>query len=130
MTPIQRRQIAIAMTTHASQWRMRPGIAVIMAVALSSIVTPGFAMAWFAIYGLLQGLELRLLALAANVMDHQVTEYRDAGLDSFVAKPIEVRGLLEAIGRAVASSTRGPQTSSAATPGSPTPAPCGVASTA
>jgi CheY-like chemotaxis protein len=36
------------------------------------------------------------VALTANAMAHQVEEYRAAGMDAFVAKPIDVAELLAA----------------------------------
>jgi CheY-like chemotaxis protein len=36
-----------------------------------------------------------ILALSANVMPHQVAEYLAAGMDGLIAKPIEVRAMLE-----------------------------------
>jgi PAS domain S-box-containing protein len=42
-----------------------------------------------------------IVALTANAMDHQVAEYRAAGMDDFVAKPIEAGRLYEAISAAV-----------------------------
>jgi signal transduction histidine kinase/ActR/RegA family two-component response regulator len=38
-----------------------------------------------------------ILALSANAMSHQVAEYRAAGMDGHIAKPIEVRALLAAL---------------------------------
>jgi PAS domain S-box-containing protein len=38
-----------------------------------------------------------IVALTANAMDHQVAEYRAAGMDDFVAKPIEASRLYEAV---------------------------------
>jgi PAS domain S-box-containing protein len=38
-----------------------------------------------------------IVALTANAMDHQVAEYRAAGMDDFVAKPIEAGRLYEAL---------------------------------
>jgi PAS domain S-box-containing protein len=38
-----------------------------------------------------------IVALTANAMAHQVQEYRAAGMDDFVAKPIEARRLFEAV---------------------------------
>jgi CheY-like chemotaxis protein len=38
-----------------------------------------------------------IIALTANAMDHQVVEYRQAGMDGFVAKPIEAGRLYEAL---------------------------------
>ncbi|MFC3070369.1 ATP-binding protein [Phenylobacterium soli] len=38
-----------------------------------------------------------IVALTANAMDHQVSEYRAAGMDDFVAKPIEAGRLFEAV---------------------------------
>jgi CheY-like chemotaxis protein len=45
-----------------------------------------------------------IIALTANAMAHQVAEYAEAGMDGFVAKPIEAARLFEAI--AVALETR------------------------
>jgi PAS domain S-box-containing protein len=45
-----------------------------------------------------------IVALTANAMDHQVAEYRGAGMDDFVAKPIEASRLYEAIQAAVEAS--------------------------
>ncbi|WP_304164881.1 PAS domain-containing hybrid sensor histidine kinase/response regulator [Phenylobacterium aquaticum] len=42
-----------------------------------------------------------IIALTANAMTHQVDSYRTAGMDGFVAKPIEVRDLMEAISSAL-----------------------------
>ncbi|WP_293381430.1 ATP-binding protein [Phenylobacterium sp.] len=41
-----------------------------------------------------------IVALTANAMSHQVSEYLAAGMDDFVAKPIEAARLFEAISRA------------------------------
>lgn len=41
-----------------------------------------------------------ILALNANAMDHQVVEYRHAGMDGVIAKPIEVAKLFSAISEA------------------------------
>jgi PAS domain S-box-containing protein len=38
-----------------------------------------------------------IVALTANAMEHQVAEYRAAGMDDFVAKPIEAGRLYEAV---------------------------------
>ena len=38
-----------------------------------------------------------IIALTANAMAHQVAEYTDAGMDGFVAKPIEVGRLFAAL---------------------------------
>ena len=38
-----------------------------------------------------------IIALTANAMTHQVSEYLAAGMDGFVAKPIEVSRLFEAL---------------------------------
>jgi PAS domain S-box-containing protein len=42
-----------------------------------------------------------IVALTANAMAHQVEEYRAAGMDAFVAKPIDVAELLAALQAAV-----------------------------
>ncbi len=46
-----------------------------------------------------------IIALTANAMTHQVDSYLAAGMDGFVAKPIEVRDLVEAINQAMAGRT-------------------------
>lgn len=38
-----------------------------------------------------------IMALSANVMTHQVSEYRDAGMDGCIAKPIEVEKLYDGL---------------------------------
>ena len=38
-----------------------------------------------------------IIALTANAMAHQVTEYRAAGMDAHVSKPIEAKALFEAL---------------------------------
>jgi CheY-like chemotaxis protein len=38
-----------------------------------------------------------VIALTANAMAHQVAEYRAAGMDAIVAKPIDVEQLLSAM---------------------------------
>jgi PAS domain S-box-containing protein len=43
-----------------------------------------------------------IIALTANAMTHQVNEYRASGMDGFVAKPIEVGRLIEALHEALA----------------------------
>jgi signal transduction histidine kinase/CheY-like chemotaxis protein len=43
-----------------------------------------------------------ILALSANVMRHQIEEYLAAGMNGFVAKPIEMAALIAAIEQAVA----------------------------
>jgi signal transduction histidine kinase/ActR/RegA family two-component response regulator len=49
-----------------------------------------------------------IIALTANVMSHQVTSYIDAGMDAFVAKPIEARQLFEAMEAALDGETEHP----------------------
>jgi signal transduction histidine kinase/AmiR/NasT family two-component response regulator len=44
-----------------------------------------------------------IVALTANAMDHHMREYREAGMDGFVAKPIEAVRLFAAIQDAVAT---------------------------
>jgi CheY-like chemotaxis protein len=43
-----------------------------------------------------------IIALTANAMSHQIDEYRAAGMDGFVAKPIEIARLYEAINQVMA----------------------------
>ncbi len=48
-----------------------------------------------------------ILALSANVMPHQVEDYMAAGMDGYVAKPIDAGALIEALaGSAVAEEVR------------------------
>jgi CheY-like chemotaxis protein len=42
-----------------------------------------------------------ILALSANVMNHQILEYERAGMDGVVAKPIDASKLIEAIALAI-----------------------------
>lgn len=44
-----------------------------------------------------------ILALTANAMDHQLLEYRQAGMDGLIAKPIEIDKLFAAISQAIAA---------------------------
>ncbi len=54
-----------------------------------------------------------IIALTANVMRHQIEQYRAVGMDGYVAKPIE----LSALARAMDAALAGPQTpSDTATP--------------
>jgi len=48
------------------------------------------------------GARTPILALSANVMRHQIDEYLAAGMDGFVAKPIEMAALVAAIEGALA----------------------------
>jgi CheY-like chemotaxis protein len=43
-----------------------------------------------------------ILAVIANVMSHQVAEYKAAGMDNVTAKPIEALALVAAIERVLA----------------------------
>ncbi|MFC3080620.1 ATP-binding protein [Phenylobacterium terrae] len=43
-----------------------------------------------------------LVAITANAMSHQIAEYRAVGMDGFVAKPIEVATLFDALERVLA----------------------------
>lgn len=47
-----------------------------------------------------------ILALTANAMTHQIDEYRAAGMDGVVAKPIEVASLFEAMDTALTEAGR------------------------
>jgi CheY-like chemotaxis protein len=42
-----------------------------------------------------------IIALTANVMDHQIEAYARAGMDGYVSKPIETKALLTAIDAAL-----------------------------
>lgn len=48
-----------------------------------------------------------ILALTANAMDHQLMEYRHAGMDGLVAKPIEIGKLFSAIADAMEQARSG-----------------------
>lgn len=43
-----------------------------------------------------------IIGVTANVMTHQIEEYRSAGMDDVVAKPLDLRRLLEAMNAALA----------------------------
>ena len=45
-----------------------------------------------------------IVALTANAMSHQVEQYRAAGMDDHVAKPIAAADLFDALSRAVDTS--------------------------
>jgi len=47
-----------------------------------------------------------IIALTANAMSHQVAEYQAAGMDGFVAKPIEIAQLFGAIEAALEGGER------------------------
>ena len=47
-----------------------------------------------------------IIALTANAMAHQVAEYRAAGMDGHISKPIVVEELVEALGRLGATEAR------------------------
>jgi CheY-like chemotaxis protein len=49
-----------------------------------------------------------IIALTANVMQHQLAEYAEAGMDGHVAKPIEAPKLFEAIAAAAAAAPETP----------------------
>jgi signal transduction histidine kinase/FixJ family two-component response regulator len=50
-----------------------------------------------------------IIALTANAMTHQLTAYREAGMDAVVAKPINVAELVAAIDTALAGATSDPE---------------------
>jgi CheY-like chemotaxis protein len=47
-----------------------------------------------------------IIALTANVMRHQIEQYRAAGMDGHVAKPIELAALVDAIDGVLSSPTQ------------------------
>src|SRR5580693_8223670 len=55
-----------------------------------------------------------IVALTANAMTHQVNEYLAAGMDGFVAKPIEVDRLFAALEMALAMPTEADERAGAA----------------
>jgi CheY-like chemotaxis protein len=48
-----------------------------------------------------------IIALTANAMAHQVADYKAAGMDDHVAKPIDARLLYEALSRALDGGAEG-----------------------
>ena len=48
-----------------------------------------------------------IIALTANAMAHQIAEYRAAGMDGFVSKPIDIEKLFAAIEQALEQSDAG-----------------------
>ncbi len=55
-----------------------------------------------------------ILALSANAMRHQVEEYLAAGMNGFVAKPIDMATLINAIETALSAEAPGPSSASGA----------------
>ena len=55
-----------------------------------------------------------IIALTANAMAHQVAEYRAAGMDGFVPKPIEIGVLFAAMNDVLAAAQTDPEASAAA----------------
>jgi signal transduction histidine kinase/CheY-like chemotaxis protein len=47
-----------------------------------------------------------IIALSANVMNHQIREYLAAGMDGYVAKPIDATALIDAIQQALEPSSK------------------------
>ena len=43
------------------------------------------------------GAQLKVIALTASVMRHEVASFKDVGFDSFHAKPVDIEGLLREI---------------------------------
>jgi CheY-like chemotaxis protein len=56
-----------------------------------------------------------IIALTANAMSHHIAEYRAAGMDEFVSKPIDISNLIEAITAALSdpSDVEGPAATAA-----------------
>jgi signal transduction histidine kinase/ActR/RegA family two-component response regulator len=48
-----------------------------------------------------------IVALTANAMSHHLADYRAAGIDAFVSKPIDIGKLIEAIGLALSGASDG-----------------------
>jgi CheY-like chemotaxis protein len=47
-----------------------------------------------------------IIALTADAMTHRVAQYLEAGMDEHLAKPIEIKRLVETISRVAAGSQR------------------------
>ena len=60
MTLEEARNVAQAMVSRAGQWRTRVGIGAVIAVVFFPVTGVGFAATWFAVYGLMQVVEMRL----------------------------------------------------------------------
>jgi CheY-like chemotaxis protein len=59
-----------------------------------------------------------IIALSANVMSHQISEYRESGMDGHIGKPIDIRTLYSVIERFAAAEEKSDPLPKRAKPGS------------
>lgn len=78
-------------------WGREPWDVILMDVQMPRMDGPGAARAIRAAEGSTGRIRTPIIALTANVMTHQVTEYLGAGMDRCVAKPLQIAALVEAI---------------------------------
>ena len=83
-------------------WEREPWDLILMDVQMPVLDGPGAARAIRAREAETGRARTPIVALTANAMTHQVDSYLAAGMDGFVAKPIEIRDLVEAINLAMA----------------------------
>jgi CheY-like chemotaxis protein len=80
-------------------WEREPWDVILMDVQMPRVDGPTATRAIRRREAELQRPRTPIVALTANAMSHQVAEYRAAGMDDFVAKPIEVSQLFAALQR-------------------------------
>ncbi|HZZ90658.1 MAG TPA: ATP-binding protein [Caulobacteraceae bacterium] len=80
-------------------WEREPWDVILMDVQMPRLDGPGATRAIRKREAELGRPRTAIIALTANAMSHQVMEYREAGMDDFVAKPIEVGDLFAALQR-------------------------------
>ena len=78
-------------------WGREPWDVILMDVQMPRMDGPGAARAIRAAEGSTGRIRTPIIALTANVLTHQVTEYLGAGMDRCVAKPLQIAALVEAI---------------------------------
>ena len=78
-------------------WRTREWDVILMDVQMPVQDGPGATRAIRALERELGRRRTPIVALTANAMSHQISEYLDAGMDAFVAKPIEISRLFQTL---------------------------------
>jgi CheY-like chemotaxis protein len=86
-------------------WREREWDLILMDVQMPVMDGPSACLEIRKLEGELARRRTPIIALTANAMSHQVAEYKAAGMDNFVAKPIEVERLYAAMEAALTESS-------------------------